>query len=221
MPGLKRHFPDIRFSGNKVTPDEIDSYRQYCVIKPGVGTAVIGTVAPGTVAGTFVLDTTRLDYPRNLLFSIVGPAGGVGGTVSVTGKNQFGVTQSETITIASAAGGGTQAGSLIFAEVSLGTYDPNGGDNQGTPCLGVAIGTAGGTATGCKFGLPDKIGGTSDIKAITFIDNGAVAEHAAAGVANVFDHSFSPAQAVAAADDYIVLYKPTYDLDNEVAQTGL
>lgn len=210
MGGLKKHYSDIRFSGNRVTPDEVDRYDQYCIIKPSAGGDYIGTVDPGTVAGTFVLDKTRLDYPRNVLVSITGPAGGVGGTIGVTGKNQFGVTQSETITIGSANGGGTTAGSLVFAEISLGTYDPNGGDNQSTAKLGVAI--ANGTGlTGAKFGLLNKLGGTADIKAITWIDNGTAKEESAAAIAHVDTHSFHPAQDVAAADDYIVLYRSTFN----------
>lgn len=220
MPGLKKHEPSIRFSGNKVTPDEVDSYQQYVIVKPSAAGAYVGTVAPGTVAGTFVLDATRLDYPRNLLVSITGPAGGVGGTVSITGKNQFGVTVSETITQGSANGGGTTAGSLVFAEVSLGTYDPNGVNNQSTAKLGVAIGTAADDTT-VKFGLPSKIGGTSDVKAVTWIDNGVAKQEGAASIADTTYHAIKPAQAVAAADDYVVLYKPSYNLENEANQAGL
>jgi len=220
MPGLKRHYADIAFSGNKVTPDEIDRYEQYVIMKPTASESYIGTVDPGTVAGTFVLDNTRLDYPRNLLFAITGPAGGVGGTVTVTGKDQFGVTINETLTVASANGGGTVAGSAVFAEVSLGTYDPNGGDNQGTPTLGVAIGTSGDDLT-AKFGLPSKIGGTTDIKAITWIDNGTAKEHTTEAAANTTFHAFETDDDVAAEDDYIVLYRPTYDHSKENDQTGL
>lgn len=221
MPGLKRELIGFRKGpGNKVTPDEIDSYKQYCIIKPSASTTYVGTVNPGTVAGTFVLDQARLDYPRNVLFSVTGPAGGAGGTATVSGKNQFGVLGTETITIASANGGGTTAGSLVFAEITLASYDPNGGDNTGTPALGVAIGTAA-TDVEAKFGIPDKLGGTADIKAVTWIDNGTAKTHDAAAAADTTYHAFVPAQAVAAADDYIILYKPSKNLENESNQANL
>jgi len=220
MPGLKKHFPEFQFSGAQVSPGEIDRYEQYCIIKPSASDSYVGTVDPGTVAGTFVLDNTRLDYPRNLLVSITGPAGGVGGTVTITGKDQFGVTQTETISVASANGGGTTAGSNVYAEVSLGTYDPNGGDNQSTAKLGVAIGTAADDTT-AKLGLPAKIGGTADVKAVTWIDNGTAKEEGAASIADTTFHAIKPAQAIAAADDYIVLFKPTYDAASEANNTGL
>jgi len=220
MPGLKRHYADIAFSGNKVTPDEIDQYLQYCVIKPTASAAYIGTVDPGTIDDVFVLDNTRLDYPRNLLVDATGPAGGVGATVTVGGYDQFGVSISEVMTIASANGGGTVAGSSIFAVVSTATYGHNGGDNQSTVTLGVAIGTVDSDLT-AKFGLPCKIGGTTDIKAITWIDNGTATQHTTEAAANTTFHAFETDDDVAADDDYIVLYKPTYDHSKENVQTGL
>ena len=48
MSGLKKHLPDIRFSANRVTPDEIDSYRVYNVIYPTTSATWFGTAAAGT-----------------------------------------------------------------------------------------------------------------------------------------------------------------------------
>ena len=48
------------------------------VIKPSIGTAAIGTAAAGTVNVAWTVVNTVCDYPRNLLFTVVGPAGGVG-----------------------------------------------------------------------------------------------------------------------------------------------
>lgn len=219
MPGLKRHYPDIRVSGNRVTPDEIDRYEQYVIGNLSDNVAWFGTVAPGTVAGNFVIDNTRADYPRNVHFSIVGPAGGVGGTASLTGKNQFGVTQTETLTIGSANGGGTVAGTKVFAQISAATYAPNGVDNTGTPRLGYTAAAT--TATNPMFGLPAKLGGTADIKAVTWVNNGTATVHTAAAAANVANHAFVGTVAVAKTHQYVVLYKPTYNAEYEKDMAGL
>lgn len=220
MPGLKKHYSDFTFSGNKVTPDEIDRYEQYVIIKPTASASYIGTIDPGTVDSAFDIDNTRLDYPRNLLIDITGPSGGAGGTVTITGKDQFGVALSEILTIASANGGGTAQGSAVFAGVSAATYGHNGIDNQSTVTLGVAIGTSADDLT-AKFGLLCKIGGTADIKAITWIDNNTAKLHTTEAAASTQFHAFETDEDVNAQDDYVVLYKPTYDHSNESNQTGL
>ena len=223
MSGLKDNFPGVYADGDgyQVTPDEIDRYEQYVVIKPSQNSDYIGSLAAGTVAGTITLNKTRLDYPRNLVFCVSGATGtAIGGTVAITGKDQFGATATETIVVGSADGGGTTQGSAVFAEISLGTYDPLASDNPGTVQLGVATGTAAGDTT-ARFGLPSKLGGTTDIKAITWVDGGTVKEHTAEAAADTTFHAFEVDEDVNNSDDYVVLYKPTYNASGAATQANL
>lgn len=217
MPGLKKHLPDVRFGANKLTPDELDKREHYMVIKPSIGTAAIGTAAAGTVDVAWTVVNTVCDYPRNLLFTVVGPAGGVGGTTIINGTDQFGRSQVETITIGSAAAGGTVAGTKIFDTVTSGTYYPNGGDNTSTATLGYAFGTA----STLKFylGLPVKIGSASDVKRITYVKNGTVTALNGGTISSLVStatHSFSGTEILAATTDYIVDVLPTYNSENDV-----
>lgn len=219
MPGLKKHLPDVRFSANKVTPDEIDQTVYYTVQNPSVSASFIGTVE-ATGADSFVIDQTKCDFPRNLLLTITGVAGGMGGTATVTGTDQFGVSQSEAIGFGSAAGGGTAAGTKIFDSVSAATVDGLdglGGTAVGTCSLGFAIGTAAGIEA--KFGLPVKIKAVSDVKKIFWNDNGTqkgvnggTVNSTYVGTAN---HDFNIGQIVAAADSFHVEVLSTYNSEND------
>ena len=116
---LKKHLPDVRFGGNKVDPDEINAKVHYNVIYPSVGTAsVYAGLGTGDVTAVGTIQNLVMDYPRNLLYTITGVAGGEGGTATVTGKNQFGETISESVGFATANAGGTAAGTKIFESVS-------------------------------------------------------------------------------------------------------
>jgi len=221
MPGLKKHHADVRFSSNKVTPDEIDKRIQYHVLKPSASGSFLGTVE-SAAAASFVIDQTKCDYPRTVLFSMTGVAGGMGGTATVYGKDQFGVSQNEAIGFASAAGGGTAAGTLIFDSISSATLDGLdglGGTAIGTASLGFAIGTAAGIVS--WFGLPAKIGAVGDVKNIIWNDNGTIKGvngGTVAGTAYVdtSKHAFRHNQIVAAADDIYVDFLPSYNSENDV-----
>jgi len=219
---LKKYFPDIRFGGNKVDPDEINMRQRYSVVYPSIGTATIGTLAAGTVAAAMTIVNTVCDYPRNLLFTVVGPSGGVGGTCTITGKDQFGEAQTETISFASANAGGTKAGTKVFDTVSAASYAPNGVDNTSTATLGYAAGTGAGLVA--KLGLPVRIGATTDVKRITFIKNGAVTAinagsigtAALTGYLDLTAHSFMGTQIIAATDQYFIDILPSFNSENLV-----
>lgn len=222
MSGLKTHLDINAGSGYKVSPDEVDQYVQYVVMHPSTSTTYIGTVAPGTVAAPCIITNPLPDVPRTLLFSITGPVGGVGGTLTVNGQDQFGGTAVEVITIGSANGGGSAAGTLIYAKVGTASYAPNGVDNIGTPVLGVAIGTAAGLVA--RFGLPDKLGGTGDVKNITWINNGTPTSFGTGGIGSLISassHSVRGTAVVALTDRYVVTYKPSKDLSSEGFQAAL
>lgn len=221
--GLKRHYPDIAFSGNKVTPEEIDRYEIYTVINPSYGTNTVGTFA---VAGTsaskpLVLINAIADYPRNLNFRLAGTHAAMGGTLTVNGYDQFGKVQTEALGNAGSDNGGTYLGTKVFAVISSGTLNYGTAVGNGTASLG--WGTAG---TSTLWGLPFKLGGTSDIKMISFSSNhlsGSVPNGGTiAAYVDVPRHCIkSPYQVAGTAWTMQVWAKPTYDASSEVAMANL
>lgn len=220
--GLKKHFPDIQFSGNKVTRDEIEHYEQYCVINPTINATYIGTAAAGTAGQTksLTFDTSAyLDYPRNLLYSVQG-TNDIGGTWTVSGKDQFGSTVSETVGFGTAAAGtpaASSAGTQIFAKVTGGTFTIAGTGN-GIGRVGVAIGTA---SPKFLFGLPNRIGTVTDVKTINWsdesgqvvpINKGSVQSSTYVDATN---HAFTGTTDITGTTTYVVWYKPTYNPEGD------
>lgn len=102
MAGFKRSQPGLAFASEKVTPDEIDMYRQYIIAFPAVATGLAQTwyfLGTSGTADTVAITPLRViaDYPRSLEFSITGSSVGMAGSVDVNGRDQFGVVISETI----------------------------------------------------------------------------------------------------------------------------
>jgi hypothetical protein len=218
MSGLKKSLPDFAFSGNQVSPNDIDRYEQYFVFAPSVDTAYIGTVSSSTANAAVVFKNAYPDYPRNVAYSVTGGATGQGGTFTLAGQDQFGGTAVERVVIGSANGGGTTQGTQIFAKFGAGTYSPNGqAGSTGTAAIG--FGTASGI-TGNWFGLPTKIGGTADVKNILWVTtntpttlNGgtAIGTLVSAGSGTRPLHAFQGTSGVAITDRYLVTYKPSFD----------
>jgi len=222
MTSLKKNFPELQFGGYKVSPDEIDRYEQYVVLNPTNSSTWVGTASGGTStqAKAFVLTNVLLDYPRNLNVSVVGTAD-IGGSAYIVGKNQFGVTINETIGFGT-AGAGTPAasneGTKVFASVSAGTFT-YAGVGSGSARLGV--GTTEGSVV---FGLPTKIGATSDVKMITWSKENVVTTFGGGTIAaqvSTSQHAFKGTAALAGTESYVVLFKTTYDAQNEANQAGL
>jgi len=216
--GIKKH--DVAFMAQgvgtppigQITPDEIDRYEIYNVIKP-LAADVLGTVDPGTVDDDFVIDQASLDYPRNLIVTAPG-ANDYGGTVTVNGKNQFGEVISETIGVGTASNGGTTGGTQIFATVTSASWVTGGGDNQGTVSLSVTLGTA----LNAAFGLPCKIASTADVKRYTWVDGGVAKPQDAPGTyVDAVNHSVTLPGDGAAADDLVIWVKSTYDASSDTA----
>lgn len=209
--------PSFRFSGNRVQPSEIDQKINYRVDNPTVSGSFFGSVV-GTGTGlvaALALTNVQTDYPRNVLVSITGVAGGAGGTVSVTGTDQFGGSQSESIGFATAAAGGTAVGTKIFNTISAATatFALIGGTGVGTASLGAAIGTAAGQEA--WFGLPVRIKSVSDVKKIMWNDNATMTAVNGGTVSSTYvnttTHAFTHGQIVAAADGIYVDVLSTYD----------
>lgn len=210
---LKRHYPDVRFSGNLVTPDEIDRYEQYQVINPAISVTFFGSATAGTAsqARTIGLGNTKADYPRNVAAVFSGSAA-VYGTVAVTGKDQFGNSQIESLALATGTQtAGVVSGTKIFAEVSAATC--TFGTITGTGTCSLGVGTA---KTACLFGLPTKIGSVNDVKAITWTNSTGVAIPINGGTINsstyvdVNVHAFKGSADLAGTMTYSVLFKPSY-----------
>lgn len=218
---LKSFHPDFTFSGNKVTPDEVDQDQQYIIMKPTAGSAYFGTVnITGDGAAALVIDQTNADYPRAINLSILGVAGGMGGTAVVNGQDQFGNVIQESLGFATAAGGGTANGTLVFAKVTSGTVTIAGlgGTAVGSSYLGVNIG---GTPI---FGLPAKLGGSADVKRGTWVDNGvgkmlnvnngggtSVTGIAGGVVKGRHGVTINVAGGVVAADDFVITYRSSFN----------
>lgn len=221
MPGFKKHFPEVQFGNAKITPDEIDRYEQYVVINPTTSATWFGTAAGGTStqAKALVITNRLADFPRNLLYSVVGTAD-MGGTWVVNGKDQFGSTITETVGSGTAAAGTPVfaiAGTKIFAQVTSGTFTvATGAVGNGSARLGAAIGTS--TTAKYWLGLPDKIASTADVKAIswskefvsTTMNGGTIGAQISATT-----HAFTGTAIMGGTESFTVLYKPTYNAEAE------
>lgn len=210
---LKRHYVDFQAqTGNKVTPDEIDRYEVYTVTNPGISATAIGSATAGTVSQVVAigLANVRPDYPRTLLATWSGSAS-VSGTVAVTGKDQFGASRSETFELAQGTQeAGTDFGTVPFAEITTATATfGTGVIGTGTVSLGYAI-----VGTQALFGLPAKIGATSDVKHITWTTEAGVPTVINGGTISSYvgteNHTFRGTGTLAGTMTYQVWFRPTY-----------
>lgn len=208
---LKSYHPDFTFSGNKATPDEIDQDQQYVIMNPSVDPVYVGTqTGTQTVTAALGIINERLDYPRNLVFAVAAAAGSArGGTITVTGFDQFGNAVSETGTIAAANGGGTTNGTKVFARVTAGTVNFGTGDaGSGTARVGVGIGTS---ATLPVFGLPAKLGASTDIKRVTWLDADTAKSHTVTADTDQHGVVLNVAGGIAAADSFVVTFRSSFN----------
>lgn len=222
MPGLKKHYPDIRFSGNQVTPDEIDRYEIYTCHIPSTSATWVGTaVGTQTTTPTVGIISKTLDYPRSLNLVVVTASGSVtGGTMTVTGVDQFGAAQSETIAVVSTATGGTTAGTKVFARITTATMQMGTG-NPGAGTVSLGVGTTGTTAL---FGLPVKIGSTADVKMFAWWTNNAqVAINGGdySAFVDTANHAIRAPVSVTGTSGFSVWIKPTYVDEDSAEIAGL
>lgn len=214
MSGFKRSQPGLRFAAEKITPDEIDAYDVYYVINPTYSASYVGAFGTAGTAASVALTKTNviLDYPRNLEMSITGSATGMAGTLVVNGYDQFGSVITESFGFGSADNGGTVAGTKVFAVITDGTCTYGTAVGNGTSRLGV--GTSGTTAL---FGLPQKLGGTTDVKIITFTaGTGAISVNGGtiAAFVNVPMHAIASPKDIPGTTSIMVWYKSSYNAEN-------
>jgi hypothetical protein len=220
LAGLKDNFPAVVQGGSqtgwKVTPDEIDQDQSYLILHPSVATDWFGTSINAAAVALVENTSAYADYPRNLLLTITGVAGGIGGTLNgLKYTDQFGGTVSETLGAATAASSVTVTGTGVCAKiVNLGTFTPAGlgGTAIATVALGFAIAT---TSASPVFGLPAKLGGTNDIKRVTWDDAGTpkavVTTPAGAAVVTKSAVRIEVSGGIAVADAFNVVYRSSYN----------
>lgn len=227
--------PGFNFSGAQAAPRDLDEYKLLSVDSPSVDNKWIGTAAGGTnaQAKALVLINAVCDYPRNLLYSVVG-TNDVGGTWTVNGYDQFGQLVTETAGFGTKAAGtpaGSVFGTVIFAKVSSGTFTFAVG-SAGSGSAQVGFGTVtNGSAQSNWFGLNTKIAGTSDVKRINWITTNTPTTLAAGtalgtlvgyqGNGSLPDSAFQGTSGVAVTDHYKVTIKPTFDNTNKTPIAGL
>jgi len=210
--GLKNRFPEMAFSGYKVTPEENDRYEVYSITNPTTSPTWVGTfpVAGTAATGTLVFVNAIAGYPRNVEFALAGTGAGMAGTLTLYGTNQFGGSINEVFGFTAVNNGGTVVGTRVFAHFSAGTL--NFGTAVGNGTARVGVGT---TGTTCIFGLPAKIGGTTDVKLMSSSANHLPVTIGGGTIAAFVDsvqHAIkAPVSPAGTAFSLSVWYKPTYD----------
>lgn len=216
MSGLGQYDYAFTNAGGQVAPNEYDAYTQYQVINPTTSATWFGTAAGGTSteAKPLVIINKLADYPRNLLYSVVG-TNDMGGTWVVNGKNQFGETITETVASGTVAAGTPAfaiAGTKIFASITSGTFTvTTGAVGLGSARLGVAVGTS--TTAAFKLGLPTKIAGSTDVKAITWSKENVTTTLNGGTIGSFVDatnHAITGSAIMGGTECYTVLFKTTY-----------
>lgn len=211
--GLGKYEPYLALGG-KIRPTEIDSVKQYVYLKvSGSDSAIMNACALGSVtSATGTITLAYPDYPRNLLVSFKETGGTVAkATATVTGKDQFGKTISESYACVELGTVGV-AGTKIFDQITsisavVGSF--------GTGAIDLRVGYPVGAGT-IKLGLFDKIGAATDVKRVTWVDNGVVTPGTV--VVDTTNHAIKLGGAITAAqDDFVVLVKPNYTSDDEGA----
>ncbi|MBU1092544.1 hypothetical protein KJ836_02665 [Patescibacteria group bacterium] len=209
--GLGKTTPYLALGG-KIKPSEIDNVQQHLYLKvSGSDSAVMNACACGSkTSATGTITNGYPDYPRNLLVSFTETGGTVfKGTATVTGKDQFGEAVSETFACVSLGTTGV-GGSKIFDQITavsavIGSYGTGAVDLR----VGFPIG-----AGSAKFGLYTKISAATDVKRITWVDNGVVTPCTA--VVDTTYHAFASGGAITAAqDDFVVWVNPNYSEDDD------
>lgn len=219
----------------QVAQKDIDQYDLLSINNPVANFGWFGTANGGTAAaGPALVQVNQLaDWPRNIAYSVTGQASGTyGGTFTVNGVDQFGVSFTETVVVASAANGGTVYGTAVATKFLSGTFTSQGSSGGSVGTASVGLGTASnGSASSNWFGLLTKITGTSEIKMITWTNNGtttALNKGTSIGTlvgfnlnGSVPSNAFQGTSGVAITDSYRVVLKPVYDNTGKGTMSGL
>lgn len=205
-------------AGLQVAQKDMDQYVYIEVDNPVVSNSWFGTMPGGTNTQTkaMVQISQTADYPRNALYSIIGTAD-IGGTFTTTGYDQFGVFQTEVAGFGTKAAGtpaGSVFGTVIWAKILSSSVTLAGAAGNGSAQVGVGT-VSNGSAQSNWFGLMTKLGGTNDLKMLTWINSTTVTAlnkgTALGTLVNLVNHGFQGTSGVATTDHYKAYIKPTYD----------
>lgn len=231
MSGLASNggLPGFVAAGNQVSQKDIDQYYNVQIQNPSVSNSWFGTANGGTAASPVAITQTNLnsDYPRNAYYNVPGVASGTfGGTFTANWIDQFGSPVQETVAVANAAPAVGVYGTAIVQKFISGTFTSGGASGGSTGTAQIGFGTASnGSAQSNWFGLLTKVGGTSDLKWIRWINNGTpttLNKGTAIGtLINIVTHSFQGTSGVALTDTYDAFIKPTFDNTEYGTMSGL
>lgn len=217
MSGLAESQPAFVSAGAQVAPTDVDQYSTVVVGNPSTSATWFGTTI-GTDSNTAItMLQTLADHPRNLYYTVSGvSAGTYGGIFTTKGVDQFGHPFTESVTIGTAVNGGTAFGTVIAAKVSSAAFATTASAGTFIGTANIGFGTlSNGSAQSNWFGLLTKIAGTSDVKMITWINNGTatgIAKGTNIGTSvSLANHAFQGTSGVAVTDSYRVVMKPTFD----------
>lgn len=213
--GLEQFTPGY---GGQVQQKDIDQYVTDYVIHPSVSATFMALGTNGGGGGTaLVIKSALPDYPRNFLYQVTG--GTVGGTITAVGVDQFGQAQTESVVIGTAAAGGSKSGTAIWGSLTAGTYFPIA-NNNGTASIGFGTKSGANSTAGANwFGLPVKISAATDVRSITWINNGTPTSlNGGTNFGTLINvggtlspHAFQGTSGVAATDEYVVTIKTQFD----------
>jgi len=220
---FKRSQPGLRFADQLVTPDEQDAYVVYNVNNPSTAALApefMGTAAIGGTSSVqaIVVANKYPDYPRNLSFVTVGTGAGMAGTLELNGFDQFGSSITETFETGTAANGGTVVGTKVFGQITSGTVSLGTAVGNGTSKITFAPGT------NCLFGLPVKIGATTDVVHYGMsAGTGPISVGGGTAIGSLVDsgvHAFRPFAAFGGTTFFNVWVKSTYNGEEEKIASG-
>lgn len=197
---------------------DIDQYDFIAVDSPSVTAAWYGSASGTVTASTAITRTNALaDWPRNVLYSITGITNGTyGGTFTANLIDQFGVPATEIVAIPAAVNGGSVFGTAIAMKFVSANFISQGSAGTFIGTANVGMGTIeNGSAQSNWFGLLTKIGGTADVKNITWISTNTVTTlnggTAIGTLVNTTLNAFQGTSGVQVTDHYRVIMKPTFD----------
>jgi len=192
----------------QISQKDMDQYYIVQVQNPAISSSWFGAgTSTGTTVQPIVLASQYADWPRTAAYCFTG--GTAGGTITANWLDQFGSPVTETVALGSVAGGGTTYGTAIVAKFVSGTVNPNT-STTGTYTIG--YGTVG---TSNWFGLLTKVGGTSDLVNIRWINNGTpTVLNKGTALGTLIDttrHAFQGTSGIALTDVYDVILTPTFN----------
>lgn len=166
-----------------------------------------------------------MPWPRNVKYAVNGITNGTyGGTFTGVYIDQFGQGVTENVVVGTAVNGGTVFGTAIVAKFVAGTFQSQASAGTWIGTASMGVGTTTGTA-GNYFGLLTKLGATSDVKLISYNNNGAGTVMGGGSLQgtniNAALTGFQGTGGVLVTDQFTVILKSTYDNNGKGTMSAL